>query len=178
MTSDPARRQPIRAQVVSKPKISTSAKVKMEGSGAERPLGASRSGRGCGGPDCGARGALLGGRPGQTGRGNPRPQLRSSGPRSIGRTHRPGRMGTALCGPVARAQQLLARSAWGGVRDSAWWSRVGGLGAPGLCRGLSADPLRRRCSTGQRESGRRGGWHRGTRACVDAGSWDCARAAE
>lgn len=92
---------------------------------------------------------------------------RSSGaldPRSVGRTHRPGRMGTALCGPVARAQQLLARSAWGGVRDSAWWSRVGGLGAPGLCRGLSADPLRRRCPRGQRESGKLGGWHRGARA--------------
>lgn len=43
MTSDPARRQPIRAQVVSKPKISTSAKVKMEGSGAERK-GGSRPG--------------------------------------------------------------------------------------------------------------------------------------
>lgn len=39
MTSDPARRQPIRAQVVSKPKISTSAKVKMEGSRAEREGG-------------------------------------------------------------------------------------------------------------------------------------------
>lgn len=56
MTSDPARRQPIRAQVVSKPKISTSAKVKMEGSGAERPVGAGRSGPGRGGPGCGAWG--------------------------------------------------------------------------------------------------------------------------
>lgn len=58
MTSDPARRQPIRAQVVSKPKISTSAKVKMEGSGAERPLEAWLSGPGRRGPGCGERGPL------------------------------------------------------------------------------------------------------------------------
>lgn len=58
MTSDPARRQPIRAQVVSKPKISTSAKVKMEGSGAERPLEAQLSGLGRRGQGCGVRGAL------------------------------------------------------------------------------------------------------------------------
>lgn len=58
MTSDPARRQPIRAQVVSKPKISTSAKVKMEESGAERPLEAWLSGPGRRGPGCGVQGAL------------------------------------------------------------------------------------------------------------------------
>lgn len=107
----------------------------------------------------------MGGRPGQTGRGNPRPQLWSSGARSVGRARRPGRMGTALCGPVARAQQLLARSAWGGVRDSARWPGVAGLGAPGLCRGgLRVDLLRRRCLSWQRETGRVGGWHRGARA--------------
>lgn len=73
-------------------------------------------------------------------------------------------MGTALCGPVARAQQLLARSVWGGVRDPARWSRLDRLGAPGLCRGLHADRLRRRCLRGLRETGRVGGWHRGARA--------------
>lgn len=98
-------------------------------------------------------------------------------PRSVGHAHQPGRMGTALCGPVARAQQLLARSVWGGVRDPARWSGLDGLGAPGLCRGLHADRLRRRCLSRQRETGRVGGWHRGARAAwtriprLCAGSW-------
>lgn len=73
-------------------------------------------------------------------------------------------MGTALCGPVARAQQLLALSVWGGVRDPARWSGLDGLGVPGLCRGLRADRLRRRCLSGQRETGRVGGWHGRARA--------------
>lgn len=164
MTSDPARRQPIRAQVVSKPKISTSAKVKMEGSGAERPLEAWLSGPGRRGPGCGVRGAL-----GRAARPDRRMQSPAAAPelwtlRSVGHAHQPGRMGTALCGPVARAQQLLARSVWGGVRDPARWSGLDGLGAPGLYRGLHADGLRRRCLSGQRETETVGGWHRGARA--------------
>lgn len=82
VTSDPARRQPIRAQVVSKPKISTSAKVKMEGSGARggSPPGVPggrrrRGGRGAGG---GRGRGHAGVRPAEEGpERDPRPQPRA-----------------------------------------------------------------------------------------------------
>lgn len=45
VTSDPARRWPIRARLVPEPKISTSAKVKMERGGAGRADGAAAAGR-------------------------------------------------------------------------------------------------------------------------------------
>lgn len=132
------------------------------GSLAQRP-GAQRAGlRRAGGPWEGGQARQADATPG-----------RSSGalaPRSVGHAHQPGRMGTALCGPVARAQQLLARSVWGGVRDPARWSGLDGLGAPGLCRGLHPDRLRRRCLSGQKETGRVGGWQPRGQGCVDADS--------
>lgn len=98
-------------------------------------------------------------------------------PGSVGHAHQPGRMGTALCGPVARAQQLLARSVWGGVRDPARWSgleRVRGAGPVSwtACRS-AAEALPQRAK-GNRESGRVAPRGQG---CVDADSRDCARAA-
>ncbi|XP_043318271.1 translation initiation factor IF-2-like [Cervus canadensis] len=87
VTSDPARRQPIRAQVVSKPKISTSAKVKMEGSRAERE-GGSPPGNAwllllegqAGEPVAGAGGAMREGAPALGGR-SPTTRPQSPAPR-------------------------------------------------------------------------------------------------
>ncbi|OBS80555.1 hypothetical protein A6R68_21243, partial [Neotoma lepida] len=108
----------------------------------------------------------LGGRPGQTGRGNPRPQLWSSGPRCVGRAHGPGRMGTALCGPCVGRRAALRTVARGG--------RARGTGPVSWAACRSAAEALPKLAEGNPESG----WvaPRG-QGCVDAGSRDCARAA-
>lgn len=126
MTSDPARRQPIRAQVVSKPKISTSAKVKMEGSGAERPGGA--------GP------GVLGGRRRRGRLGSPRrtrqgPLARASRPpRPSETTARPREPPDAphfarrLCTRPGRRSRCTPGSALGGLGGAAraaCWCKMG-----------------------------------------------------
>ncbi|XP_032142648.1 uncharacterized protein LOC116557286 [Sapajus apella] len=100
VTSDPARRQPIRAQVVSKPKISTSAKVKMEGSGAEREGGA-----GPGMPG----GRRWRGRLGNQRRAHAGPPLKASRPSAITASS-PRRLWAPRTPPVARAPRPRGRS--------------------------------------------------------------------
>lgn len=130
MTSDPARRQPIRAQVVSKPKISTSAKVKMEGSGAERQ-GGSPSGMPGGRRWSGRLGSLRRARKGPHGRAPRPPSAGARPPAPSPRRLWEPRTLPASCAPRpgGRSPLHLRPWLWGDVAEGTvaggLWGEVG-----------------------------------------------------